>query len=161
MSIPYHTPDIQNCHSRHAPSQPSVELCCSLALKMSLKQQYWTSQDETNHIKEAKTTWLFWEGQNKWIPCRSWLCPPRLKYPHGTHTPWGGGRNPGRKGQWKHLRLDGLEGRGCKSLRFTSSAGDHMCWAKAVPSNPLKIVHKTLTQKMCKITWFSLGGWST
>ena len=89
----YCTPDIQNCHSRHAPSQPSVELCCSLALKMSLKQQYWTSQDETNHIKEAKTTWLFWEGQNKWNPYRSWLCPPRLKCPHGTHTPWGGGRN--------------------------------------------------------------------
>ena len=33
MTVRSVIPDNQNCHSRHAPSQPSVELYCSLAFK--------------------------------------------------------------------------------------------------------------------------------
>lgn len=86
-------PDIQNCHSRHAPSQPSVELYCSLAYNVHYKQKYRTNHGKSyqsikNQLPPHQCTWLFWEGQNKWNPCRSWLCPPHLKCPRGTRTPW-------------------------------------------------------------------------
>ena len=48
-----------------------------------------------------------------------------------------------------HLTLDGLDGRGCESLCFLSAVGDHMCWAKAVPSTPLVRKNGVRYQKIC------------